>query len=439
METEQTPIPLFLTCPHCGERHIDEGEFATKPHHTHACQECGLTWRPAIVPTVGVAFLPGFKNDKPVSTPRTDKATCKHEAVTTRTLTCADCGVPMDCDAHGNYLPRPSEATALTPYPCIGTDDACDAFVTAQGGRCGDCIAKMRGSAEAPACIAAEDYARKEFLTHAEAHDAIGEPCPKPLNFLAVAKLCVRDTLQHLAYYQHCPFCEAGNPDDFGGDKGHSDECALYGFDKTVDVNALKAWALQCGESASTAGGAISGAPATSTPGADLSAPPSASSTSAPAQVAAGEVVSVGATSVSRTDREAETQLPTPYKFDGRLEPDVAQHFVEVMALQQLVLAVEAIAESCTAPDSLKEALGWYKSACAQRKGHPVFDAWKGRDDQPLPEDEEIEAAFPTRSGRHDLYTEAMRMVGARYSKQGLVALVNMFLHRAEKTNGTRG
>lgn len=53
---------LFLTCPMCSERHIDRGEFATKPHHTHACQKCGLTWRPAIGPTVGVEFLPGFKN-----------------------------------------------------------------------------------------------------------------------------------------------------------------------------------------------------------------------------------------------------------------------------------------------------------------------------------------------------------------------------------------
>lgn len=56
------PIPIFLTCPACGARHIDEGEFATKAHHTHACQACGLTWRPALVPTVGVQFLPGFKN-----------------------------------------------------------------------------------------------------------------------------------------------------------------------------------------------------------------------------------------------------------------------------------------------------------------------------------------------------------------------------------------
>lgn len=55
------PIPMRLTCPDCRALHIDEGEFATKPHHTHSCQECGLTWRPAVVHTVGVRFLPGFK------------------------------------------------------------------------------------------------------------------------------------------------------------------------------------------------------------------------------------------------------------------------------------------------------------------------------------------------------------------------------------------
>lgn len=55
-------VPMILTCPSCGERHIDEGEFATKLHHTHACQHCGMVWRPAIVATCGVRFLPGFKN-----------------------------------------------------------------------------------------------------------------------------------------------------------------------------------------------------------------------------------------------------------------------------------------------------------------------------------------------------------------------------------------
>lgn len=56
------PIPMLLTCPTCGARHVDTGVFATKPHHTHACQSCGMCWRPAIVDTVGVQFLPGFRN-----------------------------------------------------------------------------------------------------------------------------------------------------------------------------------------------------------------------------------------------------------------------------------------------------------------------------------------------------------------------------------------
>ncbi len=68
MTTEDTsmtaPIPMLIWCPF-GHRHIDEGELATKPHHTHACQHlgCGIVWRPAKVNTVGVELLPGFKNE----------------------------------------------------------------------------------------------------------------------------------------------------------------------------------------------------------------------------------------------------------------------------------------------------------------------------------------------------------------------------------------
>lgn len=56
------PVPMLLFCPSCGARHIDKGEFATRAHHAHACQNCGMTWRPAVVATVGVQFLPGFKD-----------------------------------------------------------------------------------------------------------------------------------------------------------------------------------------------------------------------------------------------------------------------------------------------------------------------------------------------------------------------------------------
>lgn len=29
---------------------------------THVCQDCGMVWRPANVPTVGVRFLPGHED-----------------------------------------------------------------------------------------------------------------------------------------------------------------------------------------------------------------------------------------------------------------------------------------------------------------------------------------------------------------------------------------
>ena len=59
-------------------------------------------------------------------------------------------------------------------------------------------------------------------------------------------------------------------------------------------------------------------------------------------------------------------------------------------------------------------------------------DAWNSQDDRSIPEDAAISAAFPTRSGRHDLYSKASRLVGAKYTKGALIALVNWLLHLAE-------
>lgn len=58
-------------------------------------------------------------------------------------------------------------------------------------------------------------------------------------------------------------------------------------------------------------------------------------------------------------------------------------------------------------------------------------DAWTS--DAPIPEDAAIAAAHPILTGRHDLYTEALRMVGAKHSKYALVDLVNWLLVRAER------
>jgi hypothetical protein len=58
----RAPVPLILFCPKCNTRHVDTGVMATTPHHTHACQGCGFLWSPAVVHTVGVAFLPGCRD-----------------------------------------------------------------------------------------------------------------------------------------------------------------------------------------------------------------------------------------------------------------------------------------------------------------------------------------------------------------------------------------
>ena len=55
-ETEaRLPKPMILHCPECHVQHLDEGEWATRPHKTHQCQNCKHEWRPFPYPTVGVA------------------------------------------------------------------------------------------------------------------------------------------------------------------------------------------------------------------------------------------------------------------------------------------------------------------------------------------------------------------------------------------------
>jgi hypothetical protein len=56
-ELYKVPIPMILHCPECGHQHIDEGEWATRPHKNHLCQFCDHLWKPAIIPTVGVINL----------------------------------------------------------------------------------------------------------------------------------------------------------------------------------------------------------------------------------------------------------------------------------------------------------------------------------------------------------------------------------------------
>lgn len=60
------PVDLILYCPSCGLQHIDkpgmsgvfdEHTWTNPPHRSHLCHGCGTIWRPADVPTNGVAEI----------------------------------------------------------------------------------------------------------------------------------------------------------------------------------------------------------------------------------------------------------------------------------------------------------------------------------------------------------------------------------------------
>lgn len=61
-----------------------------------------------------------------------------------------------------------------------------------------------------------------------------------------------------------------------------------------------------------------------------------------------------------------------------------------------------------------------------------LADVWKEQGDRAIPEDVGIGLAHPIRSGRHDLYQEAMRLVSAKHSKYGLIGIVNWLLLRLD-------
>lgn len=87
------PIPMVLHCPKCGLQHIDEPDpgpvdlgdanewdakypawettlWTNPPHRSHPCHGCGHIWRPADVPTTGVAAVQTKgKADSPIPSP----------------------------------------------------------------------------------------------------------------------------------------------------------------------------------------------------------------------------------------------------------------------------------------------------------------------------------------------------------------------------------
>lgn len=49
-----SPVGMEMECPFCSALHVDEGEWAIRPHKTHRCTSCKREWRPFPYPTFGV-------------------------------------------------------------------------------------------------------------------------------------------------------------------------------------------------------------------------------------------------------------------------------------------------------------------------------------------------------------------------------------------------
>ena len=79
-------VPMILRCPRCQLQHIDapephevigaegrthESGWTNPPHRSHLCAGCGYIWRPADVPTTGVAAITtrGQNDSQPGLTP----------------------------------------------------------------------------------------------------------------------------------------------------------------------------------------------------------------------------------------------------------------------------------------------------------------------------------------------------------------------------------
>lgn len=112
-----------------------------------------------------------------------------------------------------------------------------------------------------------------------------------------------------------------------------------------------------------------------------------------------------------------ETQLHEPGYVDALRE---ACERTAALVPKEFRQKLAEAGEDLDAVEALPDLVGKYITSLTE---------WS-EDDKPLPEDGLIRAAHPTRSGRHGVYGEAFRMVGAKRSKFALVDLVNWLLVR---------
>lgn len=130
-----------------------------------------------------------------------------------------------------------------------------------------------------------------------------------------------------------------------------------------------------------------------------------------------------------------EGNLPTDHEWTSSIlfnEPSaVLLANLLNMPVYQACKKLKELLDAAEERDRLKTTLE-FRTAAVEAYAHgrelDLISSHQSGRDKPLPEDEAIKAAFPTRSGKHEIYAEAMRLVGAKHSKNALVALVNWLL-----------
>jgi hypothetical protein len=130
------PIDMVLHCPKCGTQHIDAPEpvampsdtndmpaWVNPPHRSHLCHGCGHIWRPADVPTNGVAAVKTKgKDDSPVAAPVATPASESPQPLT----------MPTDEQVDARII-RIMEAGGLTTNLCIRARAAIAEFCRLNG------------------------------------------------------------------------------------------------------------------------------------------------------------------------------------------------------------------------------------------------------------------------------------------------------------------
>lgn len=132
------PIRMVLHCPRCHVQHIDEPDERTPgwnnpPHRSHLCHACGCIWRPADVPTMGVASTE--------TRGKADTWSPAHPAPESREADEEKCNAPND--GRTRYPECDCESKAMCEYePEAGQREGVEEIAM----RCGARLDRSRGA-----------------------------------------------------------------------------------------------------------------------------------------------------------------------------------------------------------------------------------------------------------------------------------------------------